>query len=32
MYLVYILQSGNRHSYIGMTNDFFKNGNNIIKY
>ena len=23
MYLVYILQSGN-HSYIGMTNDFFK--------
>ena len=31
MYLVYILQSGN-HSYIGMTNDFLKFGNNIIKY
>ena len=33
MYLVYILKSGN-HSYIGMTNDFFKRWkqhNKIIK-
>ena len=31
MFLVYLIKSDNK-SYIGYTNDFFKDGNNIIVF